>query len=157
VGGSERHYGWGEQNISSVLKVPRHCPFVLFVSVSMQPVLLKFNFLYFLFYVFNFYFFIFYYFCFFFFSFTCLYADDVRTSQEAEDSTSCYGDSFTCLYVDDVRTSQEAQDSTAFYGDSFTCKSQMNFYSNLTSVKPSVPGQRGFAGDADSFPESFSD
>jgi hypothetical protein len=28
VGSSERHYGWGEQNISSVLKVPRHCPFV---------------------------------------------------------------------------------------------------------------------------------
>jgi hypothetical protein len=34
VGGSERHYGWGEHNISSVLKVPRHCPFVLLVSVS---------------------------------------------------------------------------------------------------------------------------
>jgi hypothetical protein len=34
VGGSERHYRWGEQNISSVLKVPRHCPFVLLVSVS---------------------------------------------------------------------------------------------------------------------------
>jgi hypothetical protein len=34
VGGSERHYGWGEQNISSVLKVPRHCPFVLLVSIS---------------------------------------------------------------------------------------------------------------------------
>jgi hypothetical protein len=34
VGGSERHYGWGEQNLSSVLKVPRHCPFVLLVSVS---------------------------------------------------------------------------------------------------------------------------
>jgi hypothetical protein len=31
VGSSERHYGWGEQNISSVLKVPRHCPFVLLV------------------------------------------------------------------------------------------------------------------------------
>jgi hypothetical protein len=31
---SERHYGWGEQNISSGLKVPRHCPFVLLVSVS---------------------------------------------------------------------------------------------------------------------------
>jgi hypothetical protein len=31
---SERHYGWGGQNISSVLKVPRHCPFVLLVSVS---------------------------------------------------------------------------------------------------------------------------
>jgi hypothetical protein len=34
VGSSERHYGWGEQNISSVLKVPRHCPFVLLVSGS---------------------------------------------------------------------------------------------------------------------------
>jgi hypothetical protein len=34
VDSSERHYGWGEQNISSVLKVPRHCPFVLLVSVS---------------------------------------------------------------------------------------------------------------------------
>jgi hypothetical protein len=34
VGSSERHYGWREQNISSVLKVPRHCPFVLLVSVS---------------------------------------------------------------------------------------------------------------------------
>jgi hypothetical protein len=27
VGSSERHYGWGEQNISKVWKVPRHCPF----------------------------------------------------------------------------------------------------------------------------------
>jgi hypothetical protein len=26
--------GGGEQNISSVLKVPRHCPFVLLVNVS---------------------------------------------------------------------------------------------------------------------------
>jgi hypothetical protein len=34
VDSSERHYGWGEQNILSVLKVPRHCPFVLLVSVS---------------------------------------------------------------------------------------------------------------------------
>jgi hypothetical protein len=34
VGGSERHYGWGEHNLSSVLKVLRHCPFVLLVSVS---------------------------------------------------------------------------------------------------------------------------
>jgi hypothetical protein len=34
VGSSERHYGWGGQNISSVLKVPRHCPFVLLVGVS---------------------------------------------------------------------------------------------------------------------------
>jgi hypothetical protein len=33
VGSSERHYGWGEQNISSVLKVPRHCPFVLLVRM----------------------------------------------------------------------------------------------------------------------------
>jgi hypothetical protein len=28
-----------------------------------------------------------------------------------------YGDSFTFLYVDDVRTSQEAHASTACYGD----------------------------------------
>jgi hypothetical protein len=34
VCGSERYYGWGEHNLSSVLKVPRHCPFVLLVSVS---------------------------------------------------------------------------------------------------------------------------
>jgi hypothetical protein len=34
VGGSERHYGWGEQKLSSVLKVPRRCPFVLLVIVS---------------------------------------------------------------------------------------------------------------------------
>jgi hypothetical protein len=34
VGSSERHYGCGEQNISSVLKVPRLCPFFLLVSVS---------------------------------------------------------------------------------------------------------------------------
>jgi hypothetical protein len=34
VGSSERQDGWGEQNISSVLKVPRHCSFVLLVSVS---------------------------------------------------------------------------------------------------------------------------
>jgi hypothetical protein len=34
VGGSERHYGWGEQNLSSVLKVPRNYPFVILVSVS---------------------------------------------------------------------------------------------------------------------------
>jgi hypothetical protein len=61
VGSSERHYGWGEQNISSVLEVPRHCPFVL-----------------------------------------------------------CYEDSFTLLYVDDVRTSQETPASTASYMDSFT-------------------------------------
>jgi hypothetical protein len=32
VGGSERHYGRGEQNLSWVLKVPRHCPFVLLVK-----------------------------------------------------------------------------------------------------------------------------
>jgi hypothetical protein len=34
VGGSDRQYGWGEQNLSSVLKVPRHCPFILLESVS---------------------------------------------------------------------------------------------------------------------------
>jgi hypothetical protein len=31
----------------------------------------------------------------------------------------CYGNSFTPLYVDDVRTSQEVQDSTSCYWDSF--------------------------------------
>jgi hypothetical protein len=37
-------------------------------------------------------------------SFTFLYADDVRTSQETHlwASTACYGYSFTCSYVDDV-------------------------------------------------------
>jgi hypothetical protein len=34
VGSSERHYEWGEQNISSVFQVPRHYPFVLLVGVS---------------------------------------------------------------------------------------------------------------------------
>jgi hypothetical protein len=29
--------------------------------------------------------------------------------QEAQTPTVCYGDSYTVLYVDDVRTSQEAQ------------------------------------------------
>jgi hypothetical protein len=32
-------------------------------------------------------------------------------------STVCYGDSFTPLYVDDVRTSQETRASTVCYGD----------------------------------------
>jgi hypothetical protein len=45
-----------------------------------------------------------------------LYVDDVRTSQQAQTSTACYGDGFTCSYVDDVRTSQEAQTFTASYG-----------------------------------------
>jgi hypothetical protein len=33
VGGSERHYiwGWGQETISPVLKVPRECPLVLLV------------------------------------------------------------------------------------------------------------------------------
>jgi hypothetical protein len=53
-------------------------------------------------------------------SFTSLYVDDVRTSQEAHASTVYYGDSFTCLYVHDVRTSQEAHASTVYYGDSFS-------------------------------------
>jgi hypothetical protein len=37
--------GGKEKNLTSVLKVPMHCPFVLLVSVSIQPVLLKFNFM----------------------------------------------------------------------------------------------------------------
>jgi hypothetical protein len=57
-------------------------------------------------------------------SFTFLYVDDVRTSQEAHlwAPTADYGDSFTFSYVDDVRTSQEARlwALTACYGDSFT-------------------------------------
>jgi hypothetical protein len=47
-------------------------------------------------------------------SFTFLYGDDVRTSQEAHASTACYEESFTFLYVDDIRTSQEAHASTAW-------------------------------------------
>jgi hypothetical protein len=34
-------------------------------------------------------------------------------------STTCYWESFTFLYIDDVRTSQEAHASTACYWDSF--------------------------------------
>jgi hypothetical protein len=42
-------------------------------------------------------------------SFTFLYVDHVRTSQETSlwDSKGCYGDSFTLLYVNDVLNSQE--------------------------------------------------
>jgi hypothetical protein len=36
-----------------------------------------------------------------------LYVNDVRTSQEAQTSTACYGNSFTFFYADDVRTSQK--------------------------------------------------
>jgi hypothetical protein len=46
-------------------------------------------------------------------SFTFLYADEDRTSQEIQALPACYGDNFTLLYVDDVRTSQETQASTA--------------------------------------------
>jgi hypothetical protein len=53
-------------------------------------------------------------------SFTFLYVDVVRTSQEAQASTACYRDNFTFIYVDDVRTSQEAEASTACYRDNFT-------------------------------------
>jgi hypothetical protein len=53
-------------------------------------------------------------------SFTFLYVDDVRTSQEAQASIACNLDSLTFLYVDDVRTSQEAQTSIACNLDSFT-------------------------------------
>jgi hypothetical protein len=54
-------------------------------------------------------------------SFTFLYVDDVRTSQEAWTTTVRYVDSITFLYVDDVRTSQEAWTTTVRYVDSFTC------------------------------------
>jgi hypothetical protein len=57
-------------------------------------------------------------------SFTALYVDYVRTSQETRlgASTAGYEDSFTALYVDDVRTSQETRvgASTVCYGDNFT-------------------------------------
>jgi hypothetical protein len=48
-------------------------------------------------------------------TFTYLYVDDVRTSQEARHVTVI---AFTCLYVDDVRTSQEARPVTE---RAFTC------------------------------------
>jgi hypothetical protein len=55
-------------------------------------------------------------------SFTFLYIDDIRTSQET--CTGIHGllrDSFTLLHVHDVCTSQETHvwASTACYGDSF--------------------------------------
>jgi hypothetical protein len=57
-------------------------------------------------------------------SFTFLYVDDVRISEETHlwASTACYGDNVTLLYVDYVRTSQETRllSSTACYGESFT-------------------------------------
>jgi hypothetical protein len=34
--------------------------------------------------------------------------------------TACFGDSFTLVYVDDARTSQETHTSTAYYSDIFT-------------------------------------
>jgi hypothetical protein len=45
------------------------------------------------------------------YSFTFLYVDDVRTTQETHiwTSTACYGDSFSILYVENVRTSQETR------------------------------------------------
>jgi hypothetical protein len=44
-------------------------------------------------------------------SFTFMYVDDFRTSQETQlwVSTACYKDSFTVIHVYDVRTSQETQ------------------------------------------------
>jgi hypothetical protein len=56
-------------------------------------------------------------------SFTLLYVDDVRTSQETNlwTITGCYGDSFTLTYADYVRTSQETHlsVSTVCYGYNF--------------------------------------
>jgi hypothetical protein len=49
-----------------------------------------------------------------------------------------YGGSFTFLYVDDVRTSQEAQISTACYWDSCTFYMQMMFIPHRKH-RPSVP------------------
>jgi hypothetical protein len=50
-------------------------------------------------------------------SVTFSYVDDDLTSQQARASIVCYWDGFTCLYVDDVRTSQETRlwASTARY------------------------------------------
>jgi hypothetical protein len=48
-----------------------------------------------------------------------LYVHDVRTSQEAQAFTVCYGESFTFLYIDDVLTSQEAHSFTVRYRGSF--------------------------------------
>jgi hypothetical protein len=44
-------------------------------------------------------------------SFTFLYIDDVRISQETSlwASMACYGNCFTVLYADDVRNSEETQ------------------------------------------------
>jgi hypothetical protein len=57
-------------------------------------------------------------------SFTLLYVDDVRTSQETHlwASVARYEDSFTIVYVDDARTSQETHlwASTACYRHNFT-------------------------------------
>jgi hypothetical protein len=56
-------------------------------------------------------------------SFTFLYVDNVRTSQEAHlwAFTACYRDSFTFLYVDDLCTSQETRLwAFSFLRDSFT-------------------------------------
>jgi hypothetical protein len=56
-------------------------------------------------------------------SFSFLYADDIRTSQEIYlwAPTTCYWDSFTFLYVDDVLISQETHlwAPTTCYWDSF--------------------------------------
>jgi hypothetical protein len=57
-------------------------------------------------------------------SFTLLYIDDIRTSQDTHiwATTVCYGNSFTLLYIDDIRTSQNTHiwATTVCYGDSFT-------------------------------------
>jgi hypothetical protein len=48
-------------------------------------------------------------------------ADNIRTSQDTQAFTACYGVSFTFLYVDDVHTSQETlMSSTTCYRDCFT-------------------------------------
>jgi hypothetical protein len=60
-------------------------------------------------------------------AFTCLYVDDVRTSQEARHVTVI---AFTCLYVDDVRTSLEARPVT---GECF--KYFRIFYSNRNTFR----------------------
>jgi hypothetical protein len=70
-------------------------------------------------------------------SFTFLYVDDVRISQETHllASAVCYGESFTFLYVDDVRTSQETHLRTSI---GFTRVSQPVIH-ELIYIKKQTP------------------
>jgi hypothetical protein len=65
-------------------------------------------------------------------SFTFLYADDLRTSQEAHlrASTAFYKDNFTFLYVDDNRTSQESH----LWASTASCRDDFSFYTQMMFV-----------------------